>query len=620
MKTRAITFLKQCALIVAAFALLIPPYTTHAAVSNGRLAVLYKDNAAPIELRLYSADGSTLEDTLEIADSPTDKVTSFAWSPDGAKIAFVKNGDAYVMNEDGSDERRLTEVYDETILLTGEYAHATGIAWSPDGTMLAFVTQYTLFFVNEDDSQVMPIADFTSYTDIEWTKNNRLAVSHLAPNYLSPQFPEPQVYVRSLKADSSYRTTSSEFSYRKDLTVSSDGQTAAFIAWDSMTGPKIYTAVNGGAAQLVPNQDWNRPSKPNLSPDGLKLAYVTNGSLHPFTSRLYIQNTQDNAAPTVLVAGAAGTSFASPAWQPVGDTPTPMTYDDMYRLRNKANGFRIITDNVDEKNSRTGGQGYWELESRPFKSYLWNEPGTVPLYRFDQQAIGNQLLTINLTEFDNVVNTSGNWDYKGVVGFARETPDATTMPVYRLTNRHSGQMHFTADPNEVGAMLNTPNTWWFEGTAFYMPKDAAYSDKNVYRMTNYNTGERIFTTNAIEVFVAQQSYPGWKYEGVAFKAADAGDSSTTPIYRLTNYYKRERLFTHSAIEANYAQQHYPGWINEGEVFKSYATQEPSTVPVYRLVNWAYGGRLFTTSLSEAQFAVAHYPGWVNEGIAFYAKQ
>lgn len=620
MKNQALNLLKRCAFVIATFTLLIPAYTVQAApVTNGQLAVLYKENASPTELRLYSADGSTLEDTLEVADSPSDTVTSFAWSPDGAKIAFVKNGDVYVMNEDGSDEHQLTEVYDETDIRNDVYKNASGITWSPDGNMIAFVTQWKLFLVNVDGSQVMPINDFTSYTDVKWTKNNRLAISYLAPNYISPQSPEPKVYVRSLKADSSYATTSTEFSDRKDLNISSDGQTVVFVAWDSVTSPKIYTAINGGAAQLVPNQDGNLPSKPSLSPDGSKLVYITRTNLGPFTNRLYIQNTGDSTSPVAITA-PAGATFANPAWQPVGDTLMPMTYDDMYRLRNKTNGFRMITDNVDEKNSRTGGQGYWEVESRPFTSYPWNEPGTVPMYRFDQVATGNQLLTINLTEARNVVNTSGYWGYKGVVGFARETPDATTMPVYRLTHRHTGQMHFTADPNEVGVMLQTPNTWWFEGTAFYMPKDASYSDKNVYRMTNYNTGERIFTTNAIEVFVAQQNYPGWKYEGIAFKAAGAGDPNTTPIYRLTNYYKRERLFTHSAIEANYAQQHYPGWVNEGEVFKAYATQEPSTTPVYRLVNWAYGGRLFTTSLAEAQFAVAHYPGWVNEGIAFYAKQ
>jgi len=47
------------------------------------------------------------------------------WSPDGSKIAFVRKDGIYVMNADGSGQRRLTDA-------------GGGPAWSPDGSKIAF--------------------------------------------------------------------------------------------------------------------------------------------------------------------------------------------------------------------------------------------------------------------------------------------------------------------------------------------------------------------------------------------------------------------------------------------------------------------------------------------------
>ena len=55
------------------------------------------------------------------------------WSPDGRRIAFENlrdgNGEIYVMNADGSGQRRLTR----------NPAHDFAPAWSPDGRRIAFV-------------------------------------------------------------------------------------------------------------------------------------------------------------------------------------------------------------------------------------------------------------------------------------------------------------------------------------------------------------------------------------------------------------------------------------------------------------------------------------------------
>lgn len=59
-----------------------------------------------------------------------------AWSPDGSRIAFTSHRDRwteiYVMNADGSNQRRLTR------LVAGAYFSS----WSPDGSQIAFASDH----------------------------------------------------------------------------------------------------------------------------------------------------------------------------------------------------------------------------------------------------------------------------------------------------------------------------------------------------------------------------------------------------------------------------------------------------------------------------------------------
>jgi Tol biopolymer transport system component len=71
-----------------------------------------------------------------------------AWSPDGREIAFLRgdrDGDVYVANADGSNERRLTHKRIVKGVLTSD-------AWSPDGRKITFAGRAGIFVMTADGS------------------------------------------------------------------------------------------------------------------------------------------------------------------------------------------------------------------------------------------------------------------------------------------------------------------------------------------------------------------------------------------------------------------------------------------------------------------------------------
>ena len=89
-----------------------------------------------VDLYVINADGSGERRLAQ--DAGFDGV----WSPDGRKIAFVRDGPPaegiYVINADGSGERRL--------------ADGSGPVWSPDGQTIAFARDLAVWVMNADGS------------------------------------------------------------------------------------------------------------------------------------------------------------------------------------------------------------------------------------------------------------------------------------------------------------------------------------------------------------------------------------------------------------------------------------------------------------------------------------
>ncbi len=92
---------------------------------------------ATSDVYVINSDGTGL--TKLMSDSGEDR--DVTWSPDGKQIAFASNRDPdrrwriWVMNSDGSNQRRLTDIHDTSNPIF--YSDMTP-SWSPDGTKILF--------------------------------------------------------------------------------------------------------------------------------------------------------------------------------------------------------------------------------------------------------------------------------------------------------------------------------------------------------------------------------------------------------------------------------------------------------------------------------------------------
>ncbi|MDX6488265.1 MAG: TolB protein [Gaiellaceae bacterium] len=191
------------------------------------------------------------------------------WSPDGAKIAFVRErvlsktptstprpyGELYVMNADGSGERRLTQVVldvcnKNTLTGEGDNADATQPAWSPDSARIAFTStspQYPcrgeISVINADGSGQRQLTGNGGPNDVQrasnatWSPDGRKIAYQGGTSYF-----DETTEIWAMNADGSGRTR--------------------------------LTKNDGFCPYKCPNNETH--IQPAWAPDGTKIAYTRN--------------------------------------------------------------------------------------------------------------------------------------------------------------------------------------------------------------------------------------------------------------------------------------------------------------------------------------------------------
>lgn len=106
--------------------------------SDGRIYVVNVDGGG---LRMIVDGSNAPQDGLEMRIRLPDWAAAPAFSPDGTRVAFVRDLDVWVVNADGSEQRLLGDVSDfiPSPGASNGTIGASSVAWSPDGSQVAYM-------------------------------------------------------------------------------------------------------------------------------------------------------------------------------------------------------------------------------------------------------------------------------------------------------------------------------------------------------------------------------------------------------------------------------------------------------------------------------------------------
>jgi dipeptidyl aminopeptidase/acylaminoacyl peptidase len=214
------------------------------------------------------------------------------------KIAFVRDGQIWVMNPDGSNPNELND-------------SGGTPAWSADGHFLAFVrptgpSSRTIYTVNEDGSNLTFAG---GGFDPSWSPDG----SHFAVSTGDHSFGNgnDRIYTVARNGTFGDQVTNPPFG-TSDFTPawSPDGSKILFERV-SNGGSSLWTAMSNGLALQRVNDSLQYESYPNWSPDGKRIAFVgTTGS----TTAIYLVNADGSDPAAVPNTGLDW----EPAWSPDG--------------------------------------------------------------------------------------------------------------------------------------------------------------------------------------------------------------------------------------------------------------------------------------------------------------
>lgn len=283
------------------------------AADSGRIAYLRQPVAAPgqpapaTELVIAAADGST---PVSVSPAGVD-VRGFAWSPDGARLAFYDAQQLYVIDADGQNLRQLTQTAEAT---------NSDPAWAPDGTRLAFTSDRDgnaeIYAINVDGSGLAnltqnPAAD----TDPTWSPDGAqiaFVSDRDAPGV--ERAAEPNIFVMGSNG-------------ANPLVLRTTPGAKSQPAWSPRGGEIAYLAEQNGVRTLYRSYAFENAALPfrltqidqdvvafAWAPDASRLAYVTESSSGATTARELGSVRPDGADPLVYTADAR--AVESVAWSP----------------------------------------------------------------------------------------------------------------------------------------------------------------------------------------------------------------------------------------------------------------------------------------------------------------
>jgi len=278
--------------------------STSATAYESRIAfVTDRDGPDPIgnfgnqEIYVMNPDGTGQRRlTYEKAEDMTP-----AFSPDGRKIAFTSRRAGvfylFLMNADGTDQRQLAPE---------RAVSGTEPTWSPDGKRIVFrttVTPYTIYSINVDGSGLQKLTDGTAgASSPAWSPDGKKIA------FTSRRSGNPEIYAMDADGANVVRLTSNDAIDRFPA-WSPDGRRIAFES-DRDGDSRIYAMNADGTNVVRLTSPPGKDSRPSWSPDGKQLTFHRTVLGH---AQVYVMNA-DGTDVKRLTALSSVAFSGYPSW------------------------------------------------------------------------------------------------------------------------------------------------------------------------------------------------------------------------------------------------------------------------------------------------------------------